>query len=338
MRGFGRPRKRGYFQVTIHSKERGIFPVGPDGAAAARFFYSRPAAAGARTLDDEITDYENRFGKIVAELRDPCRTGALPSDKIAEVVAHLTVRNAQIRESVAYGFGKAFEGVAAQFGNVDHDRTALGLDDAKPSQMWREVLEAQYQEYKVVLQARGISQQHFVNFFFQVIKQKFDSRHPEMLEGLQFVFEKIASQMPEIAKTGHNQALSKTLAPDERIEVLKALSWRICPIASGVVILPDCIAVDGLTLETCMPLAYRPNTEVNAVLMPLDSHRVLLGTRAESDLTLPKQLNEVLASCAWDFFVAVHTDDALGQLLSLVGSRTTEHLDSEIEQSIAKSR
>lgn len=73
------------------------------------------------------------------------------------------------------------------------------------------------------------------------------------------------------------------------------------------------------------------------MLMPLDSHRVLLGTCAESELTLPEQLNEVLASCAWDFFVAVHNNDALGKLLSLVGSRTTEHLDSESEQSIAKS-
>lgn len=249
----------------------------------------------------------------------------------------MTVRNAQIRQSAAYGFEKLFEGVAAQFGDVEQDKTALGLDDAKPSQMWREVLEAQYQEYKAVLQVRGITQQHFVNFFFQIIKQNFSSRHPEMMEGLQLVFDKIASELPEITKTGHNQALSKMLAPKERVQALKALSWRICPIASGVVILPDCIAVDGLSLETCMPLAYRSNKEVSAVVMPLDSHRVLIGTVAESDLTLPKQLNELLASCAWDFFVAAHTNDALGQLLSLVGSKTTEHLDSEIEQSISKS-
>lgn len=86
----------------------------------------------------------------------------LPNEKIGEIVAHLTVRNAQIRQSAACGFGKLFEGVAAQFGNVERDKTALGLDDTKPSQMWREVLEAQDQEHKVVLQARGITQQHFV--------------------------------------------------------------------------------------------------------------------------------------------------------------------------------
>ena len=336
MRGFGLARKRGYFKVMIHSKQHGIFPAGPYGAAAARFFYSQPAGDGARTLDDEITDYESRFAEIVADLRDPCRAGVLPNEEVAEVVAHLTVRNAQIRESAAYAFEKLFEGAAAQFGDVEQDKAALGLDDAKPSQMWREILEAQYQENKVLFQARGIPQQHFVNFFFQVIKQNFDSRHPEMMEGLQFAFGKIASQLPEIAKTNHNRALSKTLAPEERVEVLKTLSWRLCPVTPGVVILPDCIAVDGLTLETCMPLALRPNKEVSAVLMPLDSHRVLLGTRAESDLTVPEQLNEMLASCAWDFFVAVHTNDALGQLLSLVRSKTKQHLDSEIEKSIAR--
>lgn len=79
-----------------------------------------------------------------------------------------------------------------------------------------------------------------------------------MMEGLQFVFGKIGSQLPEIAKTGHNQALSTTLEPEERVEALKALRCRICAIASGVVILPDRIAMDGLSLETCMPLTYRP--------------------------------------------------------------------------------
>ena len=336
LRGFGQVRKRGYFKVTIHSKERGIFPVGPDGAAAARFFYSRPAADAARTLDDEITDYETQFAEVVADLRNPGRTGALPTDKIAEIVVHLTVRNAQIREAATYGFGKLFEGTAAQFGDVNQDKTALGLDNTKPSQMWQEVLEAQYEEHKAFFQTQGMTKQHFINFFFQVIKQKFDSRHPEMMESLQFVFEKIASELPNIAKTGHNQALSKTLAPEERIAALKALSWQICPIASGIVVLPDCIAIDGLALETCMPLAFRPNKEVSAVLMPLDSHRVLLGTRADSALVLPEQLNQLLVSCAWDFFVAVQTNDALGQLLSLVGSKTKQHLDSQVELSIAK--
>ncbi|NOR61565.1 MAG: DUF4238 domain-containing protein [Rhodobacteraceae bacterium] len=78
-------------------------PVFRDDAAATRDFYSRPAIENAPTLDDLITEYETTLQYLVDDLRALHAGADIPTDTIAEVVAHLTTRTAYLREFVKTG-------------------------------------------------------------------------------------------------------------------------------------------------------------------------------------------------------------------------------------------
>lgn len=97
---------------------RGQMPKGPTstkGVAVGRDFYSRPSPDRAETLDDRISDYEGgRFTQLLFALR------RLPSDcpvdvgEAAELVAHLTARNAHLRAT----FRSTVETLIAEAGSI----------------------------------------------------------------------------------------------------------------------------------------------------------------------------------------------------------------------------
>ncbi|MEP5003244.1 MAG: hypothetical protein ABJT05_13115, partial [Paracoccaceae bacterium] len=69
----------------------------------ARDFYSKPSLDGSPTLDDLITDYETRLQSLVDELRDADFSTQVRSSDASEVVTHLTMRAAYLREVIGVG-------------------------------------------------------------------------------------------------------------------------------------------------------------------------------------------------------------------------------------------
>jgi hypothetical protein len=61
------------------------------------YFYSELSADGTKTLDDKITDYETQFDRYFQQLKASPAGGAVDPQQAAEVVAHLTIRNAHLR-------------------------------------------------------------------------------------------------------------------------------------------------------------------------------------------------------------------------------------------------
>ena len=64
---------------------------------AQRYFYSRLSTDGSKTLDDMITEYENRLGGLIVDLRIIPVDGEVDAELAAEVIAHLTPRAATVR-------------------------------------------------------------------------------------------------------------------------------------------------------------------------------------------------------------------------------------------------
>ena len=78
-------------------------PVSRGDAAAARDFYSKPTTTDAPTLDDLITEYENELKFCVEEARAVPVGDTPPAHLISEIVAHLTMRAAYLREFIDAG-------------------------------------------------------------------------------------------------------------------------------------------------------------------------------------------------------------------------------------------
>jgi hypothetical protein len=97
LRGFGKQGKGKSVQVTVYSRDRGVFTTATGGVAARRYFYSQLAdGVGVETLDDRITAFETRLAKILVEFRGVVPGHTVDATKAAEVVTHLCARQAHL--------------------------------------------------------------------------------------------------------------------------------------------------------------------------------------------------------------------------------------------------
>lgn len=91
-------------QVWLYAKdEEPRLALIKDEVAVEPHFYSEQSSDGSRTLDDEITDYENKAARSIQGLRNLTPDTPCDPQISAELVAHLTIRNDHLRRTFTLG-------------------------------------------------------------------------------------------------------------------------------------------------------------------------------------------------------------------------------------------
>ena len=119
------------------------------------YFYSELSSDGSKTLDDEITDYENAAARRFQALKSAPFDTTLDSETAAEIVAHLTIRNAHLRRTFTVGVKKLFGRAVEVFGNEASLRPLLGINQNVPSQTVKNLIDEQLRE-NPALSASGL--------------------------------------------------------------------------------------------------------------------------------------------------------------------------------------
>lgn len=338
LKGFGREGSGSKVQVVAFTFEHGIFPAATDGIGAARHFYSELSIAGeGDTLDDRITDHEQRFPETLAYFRGLSPDAQADTDLAAQFVTHLAVRNDHFRKSTSSAGAALIEGVADVLANEEQAQAFLGLDGDAPPDAFSEEMSKAWDQYGPLLKQIGFSEENFQQFAFIYAKENFTSFHKEMAGPLGSVLSGIATEVPSIAAKAHKRTLASDLSPPLRVERMKAYSWRVNHMDT-LLILPDCVATAFGSDGKAVPLILADPDEVQIVTMPLSSHRLLVGSLNE-DGELPHNINEHFARSSWDFFVAAERTSELerlhGQLRAGVLQFLSETLDEAMTEATA---
>jgi hypothetical protein len=334
LRGFAKPGKGKALQVTVYSREHGVFTTATDGVAARRYFYSELSEmVGVETLDDRITAFENQLGAALAEFRRIAPGHAIDVAKAAEVVTHLCARQAHLRDSFASAFGPLIDGVEALFHEKEWMRKEMGLNESGPNEIFKDAIDKAYKQYETQLSSAGITRSEFEHYLFHWTRTNFDSNFPTLLSFLRAALGQLHGQTDKVARDGHIKALERSLVPDNRIEVLKQLAWRIKPRSNSDCVLPECLAVTWSLRAGYQPLMYA-GKDLDAVFMPVCHNRLLVGERV--GVTAPDVANEVLVACSWDFFVARDRTPEVEGLVPRIGERARKLIDEAVGAAIKK--
>jgi len=119
-------------------------------------FYSEPSADGSRTLDDEITDYETLFGQRLHALKKAAIDEAVDADVAAEIVSHLTIRNAHSRGSFTGAVKIMLDRTVEVFCNETTLRPILGFDGETPSERFKSLVDEHLKENHPLLTETGL--------------------------------------------------------------------------------------------------------------------------------------------------------------------------------------
>lgn len=331
LRRFGHKKKSGKASRVAVYEQHKMFVTATTGAAAERFFYSGLSRNGEQTLDDRITEYEPRLTAIFAALDSAGHGTEIDAQAPAELIAHLCIRNSQVRESFGHIAGQLLDGALDMFTDPNKRWKTMGMDKQEPPTFMLEEYNKLYDATGMGL--RGMSRNDFAALCFGFAKMQFDPSDgiaQKLFDGLADAARGVA---PSMAKDGHSRALEKGLVPQARREALQGLRWYVHDTDFDLV-LPDCIAIDWPEPDRCRAFAYCPNTELAHVVMPVASRRYLVGA-CDGRPHDVKSLNLVLAQCSWRFFVARDREERLKALSSEIGTVTRSWAENEIQGALA---
>ena len=183
--------------------------------AAQRYFYSRLSSDGNKTLDDLITEYENRLGGLLIKLRAVPVEGEVDAEVAAEVIAHLTPRSANMRRFFGSGVKHVMTAAAEAFADEDAMEQMLGLAEPEPNNTWNEHVAHTLDDGELKLQATLesllIPKELLNRLIFMAAKEHFVGSYDAMSLGIREVFGTVLGRLDDMVRDGHNKALGKGL-------------------------------------------------------------------------------------------------------------------------------
>jgi hypothetical protein len=292
-------------------------------------FYSELSSDGSKTLDDEITDYESAAARRLESMKNTPPDVKVNSGTAAEMVAHLTIRNAHLRRTFAMGVNAIIGRAIDVFCNEATLRPVLGVDRHVPSETLRHLVDEQLQK-NPSLAAIGVPAHVLYQIAQMVLKENFRTFFTEHVPQLTATFGILSIQVPANIRDTHNKVLSSGLAPDKRVEMLKALQWRVVRSPDDGFVLPDCVALAADDDTGLKSLIVADLDKVTTVLMPLSTDRMLVGLRQSTAVPDLSGFNAAAAASSNTFFIAVRSDDGLRILSEGIGQSSGQFIDETI--------
>lgn len=328
-------------QVVVFKRGRAPYTASIKDVAAQRNFYSELSDDGRKTLDDHITEYENRLGPLLTELRAVKPGERIDSSRAAEVVAHLTVRAAFVRELFTFG-ARELLSITSQFlSDGEAVRQYLGIDNGELDTALSEEIDKAIDQLRITFPdsaARGMLKR----IFTFSLRESFTEFHENSAGKFAPIMNSIDVTLPVSIRDAHAKALSSSVAPDPRIEALATLKWTSISVEPhSHFILPDCIALSRVkgTEAEYVPYLLHSNDELETVLLPFSSAQILIGSRdAVVQEIDSEEVNRAAAECAFDFFVSSTGDEKTFTISKNVGAGSRATVLDTVHESLLSLR
>lgn len=298
---------------------------------AEEHFYSGPSADGSPTLDDLITDQENPLSDKLIELRSQPSGAEVDSHLAAELVNHLAPRTAHLRQTMERGMRQLVTGAAELISQQEKIEHLLGLDKPEPTEAFTTRFSEELKKVQQVEQVAelGIPDRVFERIAFQQARENFDAAMVEIMPMFDRLFAGWLEHSSEVARTGHNKALSSIQGPNARFDHLANLHWTLAPAPPEGAILPDCVAV-AYTHSGMSPLMLADLDETTAVAMPISSQTILVGEPGNTQL-LADGFNRDAARVSHRFFLSATNDAVIADLRQLIDERASQLVEEAVQ-------
>ena len=305
-------------------------------AATQRYFYSKSTNDGTPSLDDLITEYERKLHKTVNELRNLDAGEKIDSEKISEVVAHLSVRSSYPREmlnelalSASGTFRKHMPEVLTNAFNK--------LPRNHPPEKLYDLICKELKKRKL-FETTQVSESALVNcayFDFRENSRLFLTEYQKTLDAMLIEITEAAKQSIE---DEHKSVLEESFVPHTLFLQLSQFEWRLTEFADAGVILPDCVSIafDG---EEWNPSICVDDNKLQVVLFPIAPNKIAVGKKFyEPNLDL-SSYNYHASRCSNAFFLSNYESQNLLKLLDEIGrdDKTSIWIENQSKQTLSNS-
>lgn len=297
------------------------------------YFYSGPNDGCSSTLDDKITTIETPISRKLAIIREQSSGAAVNSNDAAEIVNHLVPRTAHTRMTLARGLWMMFHNVEAISSDSSAVKKLMGLDEDEPTENFREALEEKFGE---IVSDNPVLPKHLCErIMFCLIKENIHSLMFEMTPLIQDMCRIGKGLTEDIVKEAHNKALLEFMNSVPQLKMLEALNWTVQSAPAIGAILPDCVALAIDQTGVIMPAMVSDWDQTKAVIMPISPDKLLVGSKKDFKVEEELDYNLEAVKCSHGFFLSSTDDKRLIELSQLIGSRSIQIIDDQVNEAIA---
>lgn len=293
-------------------------PVSRDDAAATRDFYSKPAETDAPTLDDLITDYENELKFHVEKVRSIGSGEGVPPHPISEIIAHLSLRAAYLREFIDLG---AVE-LVSSIDTLIHDPKEIlkGIELPRHRVPYKfEALAIEQLEEHMLSVLTNLTSKAVVRLLYHAIREDIDLVQHRASDEFSTFLNGFQTQLEGMGRRAHVNVLEKELVPAPRKTLLESFEWKVVDFPSGDAILADCVAI-AEDAEGWGPYMLADSKSLTRVVIPLSSSKLAIGGDSLKLDNVVEIYNETARACCFTFYLAnCKKDVSFGHLAELGG-------------------
>lgn len=269
-----------------------IINVGLEGG-----FYS---LEGDSEVDDAITLQESGYSGLIQALREGREESLSEPHTIADLLAHLEVRSRHLRQN----FLRTADHLATELLRFLEDGEAFGsyikrkiLNDHT---MLKGVIEEELKQRGIELTAAQIDE------IVRASRPMLEANLPAM-DDLASIVNHFKSSIPKIissaSKTGHINALRKTLSPPVKKDVYSSLKFHVIHSPDCEIPLGDSMLIFQLEGERKFKPFFEIDDRMEAIYLPLSSDRVLVGRTNDAAIDL-SDLPLAIAKCSLEYFIS----------------------------------
>ena len=326
LKGFASRTQDKKILTCVYRKGGTQFETTIENVGLEKHFYGK---VGEISADEEITQLESGYAKLIDELRKEPHGARVDSKQVSDFVAHLTVRTKQLREF----FRESGEYLIDQITLYLSDRSNLKRLLLSKPELMREELQKTLNDIPVA--------QVYKDFLIELVQlnaqEIVDQHMPDLQSTLHELIGQIKNLLPNAVRDGHIRTLAKHPTPQPRSEVYQALNWTVRDVADPL-ILGDI----GCLFEIAGDRRFKPfddkGDKIVNVYFPLASRKLILGTSHSAAFAVDVgDLNKATSKCSYEYFVCSElspANDALshsiGDWAGILTKREMEQLLNEI--------
>ncbi len=257
---------------------------------------------GNTTADDLITSAEGSLGSLLEGLKsgDP---EFLRDPRLPILIAHLEIRTRHLRES----FLRTGELLASKLLEFLSDENTFASYMTKKLERDPTILRKAFAEEFV---KRGLPINQLDSFL-----QLATPLVPTLIQAQRAEFPRLAAQlrdalptiMKNATKSGHVKVLQSTIALELRVQRYEQLSFNIAEVNDMRMILGDSAVLYSVAGSRRYKAFLDADTILNAVFLPLDGERVLIGSRDGMVKDVPLDLPNAIAKCSLEYFISAES-------------------------------
>lgn len=319
-------------QLWLHRRGKAeAIPIARGDAAKAHDFYSEPSRNGDKTLDDLITEYEQKIFPMIDDLRDLPIGAQADAQICAEIVVHFFVRSQHLRSAVS----EIWNGLSELIFSLSADPSSVIGSRRLPAHSAPENIEEAIKEqiYNHKLdEITGINAETLARLFYMGVRENLDELMSQAKEMISLIVLAFGDNAKDKIRDIHREMLSSSLAPPKRVENLQKLSWRIMAHEASLAIIPDCVCIAADAEGVWQPLILV--SDIVTIAMPLTPHTLLVGTTGADNTFNADQFNSLAANACFDFFLSKEKVDLKSILQNELGQQIRTEISNMVSTNV----